>query len=53
MAKAVRQSPRAKKWNVVRENGVIEHRGVSEREARILAERLTRKEENGVDETHQ
>ncbi len=44
MADAVRQDHRSSKWNVISANGVIEHRGVSEIEARKLAADLTRNE---------
>ncbi len=44
MAEAVPQGPRRIKWNVVSANGVIEHRGVSEIEARKLAADLTKHE---------
>ncbi len=44
MADAVRQGPKSNKWNVISANGVIEHRGVSEIEARKLAADLTKLE---------
>ncbi len=44
MADAVRQGPKSNKWNVISANGVIEHRGVSEIEARKLAADLTKQE---------
>ncbi len=48
MADAVRQSPRSSKWNaqwnVVGDNGVSEHRGVSEIEACKLEADLTKLE---------
>ncbi len=44
MAEAVPQDSRRTKWNVISDNGVIEHRGVSEIEARKLAADLTRHE---------
>lgn len=44
MADAVRQDPGSDKWNVVGDNGIIAHRGVSEIAARKLAADLTRHE---------
>lgn len=44
MANAVRQDPRSDKWNVVGDNGIIAHRGMSEVAARKLAADLTRQE---------